>query len=78
MALTRPRLIVLNEPTIGVDVGAREEIYRVIRREVADAAGAVIITSDFEEAAALCTECSSCTEACCRASSPGRPSASLR
>jgi ABC-type sugar transport system ATPase subunit len=41
----RPRVLLLNNPTRGVDIGARVEIYRTIR-ELADAGLAVIIVSD--------------------------------
>ena len=41
----RPRLLLLNNPTRGVDIGARVEIYRTIR-ELADAGLAVVVVSD--------------------------------
>jgi ribose transport system ATP-binding protein len=50
-----PTLLIVNDVSVGVDVGAREEIYGAIR-EIADAGSAVIvITSDFEEITALCS-----------------------
>ena len=46
---TEPRVLILDEPTVGVDVGARAEIYDIIRAR-ADAGTAVLmISSDFEE-----------------------------
>jgi ribose transport system ATP-binding protein len=49
-----PRVILLEEPTQGVDVGARADIYRLIR-EAADAGAAVVIVSvDFEELERIC------------------------
>ncbi|HSI59586.1 MAG TPA: sugar ABC transporter ATP-binding protein [Ideonella sp.] len=48
-------LVVLEEPTAGVDVGAKRQIYGVLR-ERADAGGALIVVStDFEEVATVCT-----------------------
>ena len=52
--LSDPRLIVADEPTQGVDVGARAEIYRILR-EVADAGTPVIVnSSDAAELEGLC------------------------
>ena len=46
----RPEVLVLAEPTQGVDVGAKEEIHRIIN-ELADAGTAVlVVTSDLPEA----------------------------
>jgi ribose transport system ATP-binding protein len=44
-----PRLLLLDEPTQGVDVGARTDIYRVVRDAVATGAAAIVVASDFEE-----------------------------
>jgi ribose transport system ATP-binding protein len=50
----RPRLMLLDEPTQGVDVGARTEIYGLVRRAVADGASAIVVASDAEELAHVC------------------------
>ena len=51
--LNKP-LVVLEEPTAGVDVGAKREIYGVLR-ECAEAGTALIVVStDFEEVATVC------------------------
>jgi ribose transport system ATP-binding protein len=50
----RATLLLAEEPTQGVDVGARAEIYRILR-QVADAgAGVVIVSSDLRELDGLC------------------------
>lgn len=51
--LDKPRLLILDEPSRGVDVGARAEVHRVIR-ELADQGTAIlVISSDNEELVAL-------------------------
>ncbi|HEY7010933.1 MAG TPA: sugar ABC transporter ATP-binding protein [Jatrophihabitantaceae bacterium] len=49
-----PRLILLDEPTQGVDVGARAEIWQLIRRAVDAGACALVATSDLDEMAIFC------------------------
>lgn len=48
--LLKPRsVIVLDEPTRGVDVGARAEIYRIVNRLTEEGLGVVLISSDLNE-----------------------------
>ncbi len=49
----RPRVLLLDEPTVGVDVGAREEIYGVIRSG-GDGSGVLLVSSDLSELLQLC------------------------
>jgi ribose transport system ATP-binding protein len=42
-------LLVMNEPTRGVDVGARAELYRSMRDLAAQGIGMLVATSDYEE-----------------------------
>jgi ribose transport system ATP-binding protein len=44
-----PKVFVLDEPTRGVDVGAKAEIYRVIAELAAAGAAVLMISSDLEE-----------------------------
>jgi ABC-type sugar transport system ATPase subunit len=46
----RPRVLVLAEPTQGVDVGAKEEIHKIIRNLAQEGTAVLIVTSDLAEA----------------------------
>ena len=52
--LAKPRVILGHEPTQGVDVGARLEIYRLLRGAVNDGAAAIVVSSDAAELEGLC------------------------
>jgi ribose transport system ATP-binding protein len=45
----RPRVILFDEPTRGIDVGAKAEIYQLMRRLASDGVGVLMISSDMEE-----------------------------
>lgn len=49
-----PRVYVLCEPTRGVDVGTRMEIYRLIGELAEDGAAVLVVTSDSEDLFAVC------------------------
>jgi ribose transport system ATP-binding protein len=52
---TEPRLLLLDEPTQGVDVGARQQIYGIIRTAVEERGMHVLCaSSDYEQLALLC------------------------
>jgi ribose transport system ATP-binding protein len=48
------RLLVLEEPTIGVDVGSKAEIYHLLQRSLIDGLAVLLISSDFEEVERIC------------------------
>ena len=49
------RLLVLEEPTFGVDVGSKAEIYRLLQEEIDNGLLVLLISSDFEEVAGIST-----------------------
>lgn len=52
--LSQPAILVANEPTQGVDVGARAEIYRLLREIAAKGVPVVVASSDTKELEGLC------------------------
>lgn len=52
--LRRPRILLLDEPTQGVDVGARQEIYTLLHRAAEAGTSTIVVSSDFGELARLC------------------------
>ncbi len=54
MLSVSPRLIFLDEPTRGVDVGAKSEIHRILRGLAEEGVGIVAISSEFPELIGLC------------------------
>lgn len=52
--LADPKVLILDEPTRGIDVGARFEIYQLIHRHADRGAGVCIISSEIEELIGLC------------------------
>lgn len=53
--MTQPRLLILDEPTRGVDVGAKAEVHRVIRQLAEQGTAILAISSDLPEVLALST-----------------------
>lgn len=49
-----PELVIMDEPTQGVDVGARSEIYNIIKEMSKNGTSFLIISSDIEELPSLC------------------------
>src|SRR5262249_27128397 len=52
--LSKPAILVADEPTQGVDVGARAEIYRLLREIAAGGVPVVVASSDTKELEGLC------------------------
>ena len=50
----RPKILILDEPTRGVDVGAKAEIYKIIDRLAEQGIAIVIISSEMAELINMC------------------------
>ena len=48
-----PKLLILDEPTIGVDIGAKSEIIEIVRTLANQGAAILVISSEFEELLAM-------------------------
>ncbi len=49
-----PKVLLLDEPTRGVDVGAKQEIYHIIRQMVKDGCSVMVFSSELPEIMGLC------------------------
>lgn len=52
--MLNPKLLLLDEPTRGVDVGARAEFYQIIKELVQKKIGVIVISSEEDELIGLC------------------------
>jgi ribose transport system ATP-binding protein len=52
--LAEPSVLILDEPTRGIDIGAKTEIYGLINDLVARGAGVLVISSEIEELIGIC------------------------
>lgn len=50
----QPGILLLDEPTAGIDVGAKAEIYQTIRRMVSEGKGVILATSEMTELLGVC------------------------
>jgi ribose transport system ATP-binding protein len=51
---TKPTILILDEPTRGVDVGAKREIYDLIQRLASEGLACIVISSELPEIIGLC------------------------
>ncbi|MEM9221997.1 MAG: sugar ABC transporter ATP-binding protein [Pseudomonadota bacterium] len=52
--LTGARIILLNDPTRGIDVGTKQEIYQLLRNLAQDGAAILFYTTDYDELIGCC------------------------
>jgi erythritol transport system ATP-binding protein len=51
--MTRPKVLLMDEPSRGIDVGAKADVFRTMRRLAAEGLAIVFVTSDLDEVMAL-------------------------
>ena len=52
--MTRPQIILLNDPTRGIDVGTKQELYRLFHTLAADRAALLLYSTDYAELIGCC------------------------
>ena len=52
---TQPFILILDEPTRGIDVNAKKEIYHFINSLVVQGVSCILISSELEEIIGMCT-----------------------
>lgn len=54
MLSVKPKLIIMDEPTRGIDVGAKSEIHKLMRELATQGVGVIVISSELPEVVGLC------------------------
>ncbi|MBY3307674.1 sugar ABC transporter ATP-binding protein [Rhizobium laguerreae] len=52
--ITKPKLLILDEPTRGVDVGARSDIYKIIHQLASEGVTVLVVSSEINELILIC------------------------
>jgi ribose transport system ATP-binding protein len=52
--MRRPRIILLNDPTRGIDVGTKQELYQLLRRLADEGAAILYYSRDYDELIGCC------------------------
>jgi ribose transport system ATP-binding protein len=52
--MTKPRIILLNDPTRGIDVGTKQELYQLLRRLAGAGAAILFYSTDYDELIGCC------------------------
>ncbi|UQR61830.1 sugar ABC transporter ATP-binding protein [Bradyrhizobium sp. C-145] len=51
---TRPKIFILDDPTVGIDVGSKDEIRKIIERIASEGVGVIIISTEMPDIEKLC------------------------
>lgn len=54
LVATTPKVLILNGPTVGVDIGSKEQILDILRQEAAGGMGIIVISDDAPELVSVC------------------------
>lgn len=68
---TKPSLLLLIDPTRGIDIGTKQEIYRLLRRLAEEGLAIMIYTTDYDELVGLCDRALIIYDGCVRAELAG-------
>jgi ribose transport system ATP-binding protein len=52
--MTRPQIILLNDPTRGIDVGTKQELYQLLRTLASERAALLFYSTDYAELIGCC------------------------
>lgn len=52
--MTKPRIVLLNDPTRGIDVGTKQELYELLRRLAEGGAAILFYSTDYDELIGCC------------------------
>jgi ribose transport system ATP-binding protein len=66
---TNPKILLLDEPTRGIDIGAKQEVYKLMEQLAANGVAILFVSSEMEEILPW-----SCTKAASPANCPASPS----
>ncbi len=58
--LKNPRILLLNDPTRGIDVGTKQELYRLMRELAQTGIGILFYSTDYEELIGMCDRVAVC------------------
>ncbi len=52
--MSKPKILILDEPTRGIDVGAKYEVFTIVNRLAEAGSSVLVISSELEELEAMC------------------------